>query len=63
MKYISIGCLCNVKAQIDEHKGNCETLFFDWLKTDMETVITILQKYDVIDSILNINTITRDPSQ
>jgi hypothetical protein len=63
MQYISIGRVCNVKAQIDKNKGKKETLFFDWLLTDMPTVIHILKNHNEIDTILNINTITRDPNK
>jgi len=43
VKYISIGYGCNVKHQIDKHMGNCETLFFDNLMTDMKSVIEIFE--------------------
>ena len=36
MVFISIGTACNVKNQIDKHTGKKETLFFDWLMTDVK---------------------------
>ena len=50
MVFISIGTACNVKNQIDKHTGKKETLFFDWLMTDMNSVISIL-KCNNIDEI------------
>jgi hypothetical protein len=38
MKYIGIGKYCNVKYQINKHKHNGETLFFDWLMISMNSV-------------------------
>jgi hypothetical protein len=43
MTFISIGSKCNVKHQIDKHLQKRETLFFDWVGTDMETVNILLQ--------------------
>jgi hypothetical protein len=43
MTFISIGSKCNVKYQIDKHLQKRETLFFDWVATDMETVNLLLQ--------------------
>lgn len=60
MRFISIGTACNVKYQIDKHNGGSETLFFDWLMTNMNSVITVLGCNN-IDSILNINHIIKDP--
>jgi hypothetical protein len=42
MIYISIGNACNVKYQIDKFIGEKETLFFDRLITDINSVNTIL---------------------
>lgn len=50
MQFISIGTKCNVKHQIDKWIGKQETLFFDWLATDMDSVISIL-------SVANIRTL------
>ena len=58
--YISIGNKCNIKHQIDKHKGLKETLFFDWLETDMNSVISILACND-IQEILYFENIFRDP--
>jgi hypothetical protein len=60
MRAISVGSECNVKYQIDKHKGKSETLFFDWLITDMNSVIKLIS-CDSIDDILNINTVKVDP--
>jgi hypothetical protein len=60
MRVISVGSECNVKYQIDKHKGKSETLFFDWLITDMNSVIKLIS-CDSIDDILNINTVKVDP--
>jgi hypothetical protein len=43
MVYISIGNACNVKYQIDKFIGKKETLFFDRLITDINSVNTILE--------------------
>ena len=50
--YISIGHGCNVKQQINTIKGSKETLFFDWLMTDMKSVNQILSYYQNIDELL-----------
>ena len=36
--FISIGSACDVKYNIDKFTGSKETLFFDWLMTDMVSV-------------------------
>ena len=59
MRYISIGCACNVKHQIQKHKGACKTLFFDWLITSMDSVISVLNCADIED-ILKIGNIVID---
>lgn len=58
--FISIGDSCSIKYQIDKIRGKQETLFFDWLMTDMNSVIYLLQHYNNIDDILHYNNITRD---
>lgn len=60
MQFISIGRGCNVKYQINRHCKNSETLFFDWLGTDMDTVISVLQCKNIND-ILTYDNIIRDP--
>jgi hypothetical protein len=40
--FISIGNACNVKHHIDQHVKQ-ETNFFDWLMTDFEAVIKLLE--------------------
>jgi hydrogenase maturation factor len=50
--YISLGVACNVKHQINLHIGKSETLFFDWLITDINSVIEILNSHKDIETIL-----------
>jgi len=45
--FISIGSKCNVRHQISKHFKYGETMFFDWLGTDMDTVNIILQTSDI----------------
>ena len=58
--FISIGQACDVKYNIDKFTGSKETLFFDWLMTDMASVNKILGT-DKIDSILFFENIIQDP--
>jgi hypothetical protein len=51
--YISIGIACTMKYQIDKHFGKKETLFFDWLITDMNSVIKVFQYYNKINNLIN----------
>lgn len=60
--YISIGDKCCVKHQIDKYKGSKETLFFDFIGTDMKSVITILAS-EHIEEILYFDNIFRDSNQ
>lgn len=60
--FLSIGENCCVKHQIDKHKGSKETLFFDWLGTDMNSVISILETMD-INKILFFDNIFRDSTK
>jgi len=59
MKYISIGNACSVKYNIDKYRGKSETLFFDWLMTEMNSVIEILECNN-INNILYLENIIRD---
>lgn len=59
MKMISIGSRCNVKYQINKYYKS-ETLFFDWLVTDMATVILVLQCKN-IDTILSPEYVVKYP--
>ena len=59
--YVSIGPGCSIKHQLDIHKGLKETLFFDWIITCMESVISVLNHYDHMDDILNPKSIVWDP--
>lgn len=59
MKYISIGSACSVKYNIDKYRYKCETLFFDWLMTSMNSIIDILA-CENIDNILYFDNIVRD---
>ena len=58
MKFISIGDSCNIKHQIDTNHSKEETLFFDWLMSDMDSVNIILKNYENINDIININKLT-----
>lgn len=58
MKFISIGDSCNIKHQIDTNHIKEETLFFDWLMSDMDSVNIILKNHNNIDDIININKLT-----
>ena len=60
--FLSIGYNCCVKFQINKHKGSKETLFFDWLGTDMNSVISILETTD-INNILFFDNIFRDSTK
>jgi len=57
--FISIGNNCVPKYHIDKEFGKKETLFFDWLMTDMNSVISILSCSNIKD-ILNKDTVIRD---
>jgi hypothetical protein len=59
MKYISIGSACSVKYNIDKYRHKNKTLFFDWLMTDMNSVIKILECNNIND-ILYFDNISRD---
>ena len=61
MKFISIGEVCNVKHQIDKHIEKTETLFFDWIGTDMKSIIDILN-CENIEIYLNKENIIQDPN-
>lgn len=60
--YISIGDRCNVKFQIDKHRHQIATLFFDRLFISMHSVIEIL-RCDNIDDILYFDNIGRDKKE
>ncbi len=62
MKYISVGNACNVKQQIQKYKGGCETLFFDWLMTDMHSVNSIIGCND-INNLLFFDNICSNPNE
>ena len=57
-KFISLGNNCSIKYNIDIHIGKKQTLFFDWLITDMKSVNELLSCSN-IDNIININSIHR----
>ena len=59
--FISIGDACSVKYQIDKHICKKETLIFDRVITDMNSVIKILNNYDNIDEIINVDNIIKHP--
>ena len=58
MKYISIGPVCNVRYQINKHTKPLKTLFFDWIGTDMDSVIKVLKCN--IDDVLTLDNIIID---
>jgi len=57
--FISIGSSCNVKYQLKKYKPKIETLFFDWLITDMESV-NMIMSCNNIDEILSLDNIVMD---
>lgn len=57
--YISIGDRCNVKFQIDKHRHQIETLFFDRIFSSMHSVMELL-RCDNIDDILYFDNVGRD---
>ncbi len=57
MIFISLGNACNVKYQIDTCIGKKETLFFDWLMTDIPSIIRILKHYNNIHDIMREETL------
>lgn len=59
--FISIGDACSVKYQIDKHISKKETLIFDRVITDMNSVIKIINNYESIDQILNFDNIIKHP--
>jgi hypothetical protein len=59
--YISIGNACNMKYQINKFKKKKETLFFDWLMTDMNSVNMILNPDTNINNLLNIDNLIIKP--
>ena len=69
--FISIGKTCCVKYQIDKYFGSKETLFFDWIQTDIDTVNSILGCWDSnklqtkknIEKIINIKYVSQMPPQ
>ena len=58
--FISIGKYCSVKYNIDKFTVSKETLFFDWLITDMDSVNMILG-IENIDNILFFENIIQNP--
>lgn len=57
--YISVGNGCNMAYQINRHKGKKETLFFDWVVVNFNSVIKVLNKHDSIDEILHADAIKK----
>ncbi len=49
---ISLGCACFVKHFIDNYNGKIETLFFDRIISNINSVIYLLNNYQNIDTIL-----------
>jgi hypothetical protein len=66
--FISIGQNCSVKFNIDKYIKSKETLFFDWLMVDMNSVNKIFEvdnvdNIDNIDNILNSENIIQNPKR
>ena len=59
--FISIGAACNIKYQLDLIFGKKETLFFDWLMTDMTSVIEIFNNYNDITKLLYYDNVIQNP--
>lgn len=59
--FISIGETCTIKGNIDTYIGSKETLFFDWLISDMNGVNEILASDD-INNILFYENIIQNPN-
>ena len=59
--YISIGVTCGVKYQLDKHTGQKGTLFFDRLKTEMDSVNSMFENYNNLDTMLHKSQIIKDP--
>lgn len=57
-KFISLGSNCSIKHNLDLFIGKKQTLFFDWLITDMKSVNQLLSCIN-IDEIINVNSIKR----
>lgn len=49
--FISIGTNCLIRIRLDIRYGKQETLFFDWLITDFESVIKIFKMYNKFDEL------------
>lgn len=56
MRFISIGVRCNVAHQINQ-RDKRDTLFFDWIHTNMDSVLNIIGCRDIL-TLLNPSTIT-----
>jgi hypothetical protein len=57
--HISLGAACNVRYQISKFEDK-ESLFFDWLRIDFNSMCEIFENYNDIDKILNKNNIIYD---
>lgn len=57
--YISLGSACFMSYQIRKHKEIKETLFFDWVVVDFDSVIKVIEKHESIDDILNLGSIKK----
>jgi hypothetical protein len=59
INYISLGASCSTIYQINKFIGNKQTLFFDWLLSELfEDVIELFKNHDSIDDFLNSRDIT-----
>jgi hypothetical protein len=53
MNVVSLGYGCVVKHQIDVYLGSKPTLLFDWLITNFESVLFVLQRIETPESFLD----------
>ena len=57
--YISLGSACFMSYQIRRYREIKETLFFDWVVVDFDSVIKVIEKHESIDDILNLGSIKK----
>jgi hypothetical protein len=60
--FISLGPACNVKWAIDTFIGSKETLFFDWMMTNLKSVTQIIGCED-ITKVISYETVTQNPDK
>lgn len=57
--YISVGDGCNMAYQIAKHKEKRESLFFDWVTVNLDSVIKVMENIHSIETILNTKAINK----